>query len=163
MTEIDETPLPGVGIRQDFGCRSGTRVGVITRPSGRRELLVYDPHDPDTVRSSVDLSPEESGILGELLGTHTVTHQVEHLGAGIIPGLSIDWVPIPTDRPAVTIADLEVRTRTGASVVALVHDEEPIPAPGPESVLHPGDTIVLVGTDEGIQRATRLLETGSVD
>jgi TrkA domain protein len=161
MPSIDETPLPGVGLRQDFACRSGSRVGVITRPSGRRELIVYDPQDPDAVRSSVDLSPDESSALSELLGGTTVTRQVEHLGEGIIPGLSIDWVPIPADRPAGSIGDLGIRTRTGASVVAVVHDNEPIPAPGPELVLHPGDTAILVGTADGIAAATRLLESGS--
>lgn len=163
MPHIDETPLPGVGLRQDFGCRSGARIGVITRTSGRRELIVYDQADPDAVRASVDLSPDESDALGELLASGTASHKVEHLGAGIIPGLAIDWIVIPPDRPPKSIDDLQVRSRTGASVVAVVRSGNPIPAPGPEAVIQPGDTVVLVGTPEGIEAATRLFESGSAE
>jgi TrkA domain protein len=160
MPQIDETPLPGVGIRQDFGCRSGTRIGVITRTSGRRELLVYDASDPDAVRTSLELTAEESEALADLLGRGAPAQQVEHLSAGVIPGLAIDWVRVPLDQRPRSIAEMEVRTRTGASVVAIVRAGDPIPAPGPEAVIEPGDTVVLVGTPSGIEAATRLLETG---
>lgn len=159
MPDIEETPLPGVGVRHDFGCRSGTRIGVINRTSGRRELVIYDRHDPDAVRAQADLTPEESAALGELLGGSQLTHRVEHLGEGIVPGLSIDWLVYPDDRTPRSIGGLGVRTRTGASIVAVVRDGVAIPAPGPELELLPGDTVLIVGTPEGIQAAEALLES----
>jgi TrkA domain protein len=106
----------------------------------------------------VDLSAEESATLSELLGGSHLTRHIEHLGEGIVPGLSIDWVPYPDHRAPHTIGDLGVRTRTGASIVALVRDNTAIPAPGPEQELLPGDTVLIVGTQQGISAATTLLE-----
>lgn len=39
---------------------------------------------------------------------------------------------------------------TGASIVAVVHGNESIPAPAPDFVLDAGDTLVAVGTTEGL-------------
>lgn len=156
MPEIIETELPGVGLRHDFLCGGGRRVGVVSRPSGRRELLVYDPDDPDAVRSTVDLSPDEAGALAELLRQSAVTEHLAALTEDVIPGLSIDWVPLEPDFTGRTIGDLEIRTRTGATVVAVIRDREPHPAPGPEFGLAPGDTAVIVGTADGIKAAADL-------
>ena len=153
MPEIEETPLPGVGVRQDFLCRSGRRVGVISRPSGRRDLLVYDQHDPDAVKAQVDLAHEEAITLAEALGGPQISESLEHLPS-TIAGLVVDWVPLPADVATHTIGELELRRRTGASVVAIIRDEVALPAPGPEDELRPGDTVVLVGTTEGVQAAT---------
>ena len=156
MPEISETPLPGVGVRLDFLCRSGKRVGVIARTSGRRELLVYDEGDPDAVRAQVDLSAEESLALAESLGAGGVAEQLDRLPS-LIAGLAVDWVPLPADLPTRTIGQLELRRRTGASVVAIVRGDEAQPAPGPDDELRPGDTVVMVGTAEGLRAATELL------
>jgi TrkA domain protein len=158
MPEINETELPGLGLRHDFMARCGQRVGVVSRPSGKRELLLYDTHDPDAVRDTVDLTQEESGALAELLGGSAVTEHLAGLTQGVIPGLSIDWSPIPATFAPRTIGDLGIRTRTGASVVAVIRDGEAIPAPGQEFELRSGDTAVIVGTADGIKAAEELLQ-----
>jgi TrkA domain protein len=45
--EIQETALPGVGLRHDFTTRAGRQLGVVTHRTGRRDLLLYDRDDPD--------------------------------------------------------------------------------------------------------------------
>lgn len=156
MTEIVETTLPGVGVRLDFLCASGRRVGVIARTSGRRELLVYDQRDPDQVRAQVDLAADEAAALGEALGGPQISDPVDRLPS-MVAGLVVDWLPIPAGAAPRTIGELELRRRTGASVVAIVRDDHPIPAPGPDAELRDGDTVVLVGTAEGISVAAALL------
>ncbi|MGH2814647.1 MAG: TrkA C-terminal domain-containing protein [Actinomycetota bacterium] len=47
--DIQETNLPGVGLRHDFTTRAGRQLGVVTHRTGRRDLLVYDREDPDAV------------------------------------------------------------------------------------------------------------------
>jgi TrkA domain protein len=128
----------------------------VTRQSGRRELVVYSLSDPDTVAYRLDLKGEEAATLGELLADQTVktnTGQIENL----IEGLALDWVPVATERTPVTIGGLEVRSRTGATIVAVVRDGQPTPAPGPEFELAAGDVAVVVGTPEGLRAATELL------
>lgn len=156
MPEIRETKLPGVGIAFDFRTHAGDHVGVISRLSGRREVIVFDRHDPDAVATRIELSGGESAALAELLGGTRITAQLAALSAEI-EGLFVDWLPLPSSFVPVTIAATEMRTRTGASVIAVIRGGDAIPAPGPETELHADDTVVLVGTRDGIADAGRLL------
>ncbi len=158
MTEINETKLPGVGVLHDFKCQSGDRVGVISHHAGRREVLIYDSADPDRVGECATMTSDEAHTLVDLLGGSSVTERLDVLRHEIA-GLAIDWLPI-SDRSAYagkTIADAALRTRTGVSVVAIVRADQPLPAPGPEEELRADDTVVVVGTVEGIDAAARLL------
>ena len=67
--------------------------------------------------------------------------------------IEADWIELPENSPLAgkKIGDLEVRTRTGASIVAVVRGEGVTANPGPEVALAPGDTIGVLGTAD--QRA----------
>lgn len=156
MTEIRETTLPGVGVCRDFPTVTGTRVGVVQRTSGRRELVVYDRDDPDTVTTAVDLDPREAAALARLLDDRVVAQGDEPI-SGLIEGLALDWLPVPEGFAAASIEDLAIRSRTGATVVAIVGPAGARPAPGPEERLNPGDTAVVVGTADGIAGVAELL------
>ncbi len=151
MAEVYETKLPGVGVRHDFLTEDGDRVGVIVHRSGRREIVVYDSEDPDACSPMLDLSSSDTRVLGELLGSSQV---VEAVGAvqHEIDGLAIEWIQLPTASSAVgaTIQDGAYRTRTGASIVAVVRGDTTVPAPTPEYRFDAGDTVVAVGTTEGL-------------
>jgi TrkA domain protein len=69
VTEIRETELPGIGVRQEFDTVTGTRLGVLTTRTGRKELLIYDREDPDSCRATVHLDPEDGVVLADLLGS----------------------------------------------------------------------------------------------
>ncbi len=157
MDEIRETKIPGVGTCRDFATGTGQRVGVVRRASGRRELVVYSRRDPDTVEWQIDLAAGESATLSELLDDQSVVRR-EATIAGLVEGLAIDWLPVPDGFPPTSIGDLEMRSRTGATVVATVDSEGAFPAPGPEHLLTPGSTAVVVGTPEGITQAAALLQ-----
>ncbi|MDH4144744.1 MAG: cation:proton antiporter regulatory subunit [Acidimicrobiia bacterium] len=163
MTDLIETRLPGVGTVHVFDCDNGTRVGVIAHHSGRRELVIYDRDDLDCVSDSAMLTPGEARMLADLLGGTTVTEKLDDLRQNIA-GLAIDWLPIPAHSAFAgrTIGETELRHRTGVSIVAIVRDDRPIPAPGPNDELRSGDTAVLVGTAEGIDLATALLTRHSL-
>lgn len=156
MPEIRETKLPGVGIEFEFTSECGDRIGVISRYSGRREVVVYDEDDPDAVASRIELTTAESAAVAELLGGTRITAQLAALSAEI-EGLVIDWIPLSPDFAPITIAATEMRTRTGSSVIAIMRDGSAVPAPGPEDELRPGDTVVLVGTKDGLAAASELL------
>jgi K+:H+ antiporter subunit KhtT len=155
--DIHETALPGVGLRHDFTTRTGRQLGVITHRTGRRDLLVYDREDPDACREVVELTDEEAEALGELLGADRV---VEHLAdLQRIEGLAIDWLAVRPGSPYAgrTIADTQARSRTGVSIVAVLRDRSAIPAPTPDVRFETGDTLVVVGTTDGISALTDLL------
>jgi K+/H+ antiporter YhaU regulatory subunit KhtT len=66
--EIQETTLPGVGLRHEFTTRAGRQLGVVTHRTGRRDLLVYDRNDPDACQEVIQLTQEEADALADLLG-----------------------------------------------------------------------------------------------
>ena len=52
-----------------------------------------------------------------------------------------------------SIGEIQLRTKTGVSVIAIIHDGTTEINPGPESVFNPDDVLVLLGTPENIDRA----------
>jgi TrkA domain protein len=159
--EVFETPLPGIGVRHEFTTKSGERVGVVTRRDGRREMLLYDRWDPDSCRETVELTPEEAATMVELLGGSQVTERLEDLRADV-EGLSIQWVTSERGKglDGKTIAEGQIRTRTGASVVAVIRGETSIPGPGPDFRFQAGDVVLLMGSDRAVEAAERLLLDG---
>lgn len=157
--DIQETNLPGVGLRHDFTTRAGRQLGVVTHRTGRRDLLVYDREDPDACQEVVQLTDEEADALAELLGAARL---VEHLAALTqrIEGLAIDWLPIRSGSPYAgkAIADTQARSRTGVSIVAVLRGRTAFPAPEPSFAFQPGDTAVVVGTPAGVRTLTSLLD-----
>ena len=158
MPEVTETALPGVGVRHEFTTANGERVVVLTHRSGRRELAVYDGSDPDRCTTRLHLSPDDTRTFGELLGASRVSEALHDVQQQV-EGLAIDWISLPPGSASVgtSIADGRLRTRTGASVVAVVRGDSTIPAPGPELVFAAGDVVVAVGTADGLAQLRGLL------
>lgn len=151
MAEVFETKLPGVGVRHDFVTEDGDRVGVIVHRTGRREIVVYDSTDPDACSPMLDLSSADTRVLGELLGASQVSQTVGAVQQEL-DGLAIEWIHMPEGSFGAgrTIEAGQYRTRTGSSIVAIVRGDSTVPAPTPDFRIEVGDTVVAVGTTEGL-------------
>lgn len=155
------TPLPGIGIREDFTARSGPRIGVISHRDGRVELIVSRVDDPDTCATSVPLTPEESNTLASLLGApHLVSQLAEQQKE--LEGIITTQLPVAPGSPfeGRTLGDTAMRTRTGVSVVAVVRQIAVHPSPRPDFIFLTHDMVVMVGTADGLAEAARILEHG---
>ncbi|HEX2089893.1 MAG TPA: cation:proton antiporter regulatory subunit [Actinomycetota bacterium] len=161
MAEVSETKLPGMGVRYEFVTSAGERVGVVHHRTGRREVVVFDKADPDACREVVRLDEDDSRTLAELLGSSRIVEELTELQQGI-EGLAIDWLPVVEGTPFVgkPISATRARTRTGASIVAVLREDGAHPAPGPDFLLSAGDTLVVVGTPRGIEELAVILRTG---
>src|SRR5215210_2668460 len=64
--------------------------------------------------------------------------------------IETDWIRLPGGSATVgkTIGELEVRGKTGASVVAVVREGEVLPNPGPEVILEADDVVGVLGTPD---------------
>jgi TrkA domain protein len=155
VTEVRETRLPGVGVRHDFETGAGRRIGVIVHHSGHRDLLVYDDADDDRCRENLRIDEAEAHALAEMLGATRVASSVDDIRQNI-EGLAIDWLPIREAGVAngATIGDLDLRQRTGVTIVAVLRDGTTHPSPGPEQRLLAGDTAVVVGLPDQIAQAS---------
>lgn len=158
MPEIEETLLPGVGVRHEFTTGGGERVSVLTHRGGRRELAIYDRRDPDACVAVLHLDPDDTRSLSELLGGSQVQEAVQAVQQEI-EGLAIEWVNVPDGSAFVgaTIAEGGFRTRTGASIVAVLRGGATVPAPGPDHRFEAGDVVVAVGTPDGLAQLRNLL------
>ena len=57
-----------------------------------------------------------------------------------------------------TLAELDLRRRTGATVLSVVRNEQPLPTPDGPTRLEAEDLVVLYGPHEAIDRALGVLE-----
>lgn len=155
---VEEVALPGVGRRFDFLTRRGRRIGVLAHRSGRRDLVVYDRDDPDACSETIALTAEEADTMAELLGTPRI---VEHLAAlhDQVAGLVSEQLTVEPASPysGRTIADTAARTRTGASIVAVMRGGRVIASPSPDFRFETGDGVVVVGTPDGVEQVARIL------
>jgi len=67
----------------------------------------------------------------------------------------------PADRR--TLQDLELRSRTGVTVIAVRRGDEVLPNPAPDLTLTEGDVLVLLGSAAKTTVARALLEEGGLD
>ncbi|MFF2084363.1 cation:proton antiporter regulatory subunit [Nocardia sp. NPDC058176] len=157
---IDVTPLPGIGVCKDFPLAGARRrIGVIEHRDGSVDLVVSRAGDFDST-TAIPLSSTEIGVLAGLLGAPQVVQKTQDtLGIGELSTrqFAIDRGSPFDGRP---LSDTEMRTRTKASVVAVVRAGEVSPSPTPDFTFIAGDLIVVVGTDHGLEAVGRLLNAG---
>ena len=156
--QIERTELPGIGTRYDVVTNSGRRIGVVSRRDGERELALFDDSDPDTCSGQVHLSQEEAAALADVLGASMLIGQLAVASSQDVD-LHTEHFILPAKSTYVggKLGDTEARTRTGVSVVAISHNGSVEPSPAPDAPLHAGDTLVAVGTRQGLDALGRLL------
>ncbi|GGK35354.1 potassium transporter TrkA [Pilimelia terevasa] len=164
QVRIEQSELPGIGVRHDLLTASHRRVGVVTRRNGRRDLVVYSQDDPDASAATIPLTNEEADALASLLGASLILEQLASLREQAA-GLLTEQVPLTLGTPYVdrALGDAKIRTRTSASIVAVLRGSDTIPSPGPAFIFAAGDVVVLVGTRPGLDSATRLLTDADPD
>ncbi|WP_433518906.1 cation:proton antiporter regulatory subunit [Nonomuraea sp. CA-143628] len=159
--EIEQTALPGIGLRHEFTTRSGRRIGIVSHRTGRRDLVIYDPADPDRACETVKLNDEEADALAELLGAPRVIQRLNDLHREV-EGLVSEKLPIGEDSPYAgrPMGDARVRTRTGASIVAAVRAGQVLVSPGPDFALAAGDVVVVVGSADSTSAVADIFTNG---
>lgn len=161
MVNVEVTPLPGIGTRQDFVSRTGRRIGVITYRDGRFELIISKKDDPDACTASIPLSPDEAGALAGLLGAPQLVAELSAENGGL-SGVHTKQLPLAPGSPfdGRSLGDTQLRTRTAVSVVAVVRAGTVHPSPRPDFVFGGGDLLITVGTNEGLAKAADVLDRG---
>jgi CPA2 family monovalent cation:H+ antiporter-2 len=103
-------------------------------------------------------------MMAELLATKkkddsgAVEEQLLNQVRDLLPGFGAPNVTrVSPDSPAVgsTLAALDLRGQTGATVLAIVREGQSILLPGAEEILHAGDMLALAGPQESIALAIK--------
>ncbi len=156
--ELEETLLPGVGVRYELQTRSGELLGIVVQREGGAEIAVYDRRDPDRARGVFRLTAEEADAVAEVLGAPRLTQRFADLSKEV-PGLRSARFPIRPGSPfdGRSLGDTRARTLTGCSVVAIVRDSDVVPSPTPADQLRAGDVLVAIGSGAGLEELDRRL------
>lgn len=139
------------------------------------------------------INPEMEGGLEllryTLLTLHYSTSQIQHyidtargsnyegIGPGERPfsvldqmllstrGVEIAWVPLGEDSPLCgqTLQEANIRSRIGASVVAVIRDQQVIANPKSSYAFQRGDLVGLIGETEELQGAYELINPGEAE
>ncbi len=160
MDQLDETELPGIGKRLEFFSEEGRRLGVVQHHSGRREVFACSPGDPDRSEISINLSESDADHLAKALGVEPEPHDPAPRNYEV-EGLVFEWLDVSPESQVAgrSIGELQIRSRTGASVVAVIRRPASVPAPEPDLVLAADDTLVVAGTPEGVEKVRELVNS----
>jgi TrkA domain protein len=161
---IYEADVPGVGKRYEVETDDTERCVVIVHHDGKRELFRREHPDADAEKLFELTSEASQEIVTALQGADFQPLDLDAvdmpLGSAIM-----EWVEVPDDSPLVgdTIEAAQLRQQTGATVAAIQRDEETLASPSAETVLEPGDILVVIGSRAEQKAFQSLIETGTAD
>ncbi|SPM28516.1 cation:proton antiporter regulatory subunit [Mycobacterium terramassiliense] len=159
--DVKEVLLPGVGLRYEFTSHDGERIGIVARRGGDFDVVLYGPDDPDQARPVFHLTDDEAEAMAQILGAPRIAERFTELSREVT-GLETGQVHIVAGSPFVDhpLGDTRARTRTGASIVAIVRNEEVLASPGPGEILHARDVLIVIGTVDGIAGVEQIIDKG---
>ena len=99
--------------------------------------------------------------MAQILGAPRIAERFTELTREV-PGLEAGQIHIEPGSPFVdrSLGETHARTRTGASMVAIVRDEDVLASPGPAEMLLAGDVLIVIGTEEAIAAVEQIVEKG---
>ncbi|MFI9615307.1 cation:proton antiporter regulatory subunit [Streptomyces sp. NPDC052023] len=150
------TPLPGIGVQYDLVTREHRHLSVVAHRDGTRTVNVYRTDDPDSCAQSLHLTTAETAALIDALQP---SHHSNNLLSTTDLGLVAERIEVGATSywNGRVLGDTRLRTETGASVVAVLRRAGAIPSPAPDFRLAGGDTLIVIGTREGVDAAAAIL------
>ncbi|MBR2570376.1 MAG: cation:proton antiporter regulatory subunit [Paenibacillus sp.] len=162
MTMIRESDLPGVGRKFQIETNTGEKLAIIIHNDGRRELYHFDQEDPDEIISGVSLDDDEARQLAAIVGGMTYKPKALETVEVSLEELVIEWCKVESHYKCTnqSIAELQVRQRTGATILAIVEKNSQKINPAPSEKLLADMTLVIAGERKQIKALKELLING---
>jgi TrkA domain protein len=161
LNEIAEADLPGIGKRFTITTAAGETVTVISHLTGRRDI--YHSTDDDKEPGMLSLTDEEARQLSAVLGdTFFKPTPMDMLRSALASRARMELVRVPpgSRSAGVSLKELDIRGRTGVSVLAIQRGEETAANPKASTVLAGGDILIAMGTPEELGKLAKLLQSG---
>lgn len=163
MYNIRETDLPGIGHKFQMETNTGDKLVIVIHEDGKRQIFTFAPKDPEESILVATLDDEEARKLAAIIGGMAYTPKALQTLEVDLDNLVIDWYKVPADAKAAgkTIGELQMRQKTGASIIAIVDPERPtVLNPGPTEVIRPNATLIVTGTREHVRALKDLVVNG---
>ncbi|MCS7263673.1 MAG: cation:proton antiporter regulatory subunit [Armatimonadetes bacterium] len=151
--KVRETTLPGVGKKFSISLQSGDELVIIVHTAGEREIFLFR-RGAEEPCAEIELTDTEAREVALILGGAAYEPTPLHQAELVLRGLVLDWLTVSPELPLAShsIAELQIRKRTGISVIAIRRGEKIIPNPDPSERIEIGDLLLLVGTGEQMRR-----------
>ena len=151
--QFRETDLPGVGKRYTLELEDGGELTLIIHNTGRRELYIIE-EDEEEPTCVISLTEDEAKELGFLLAGTTYQPVAPERMELIMKEMVMEWVKVGGSSNLLnrTIAQAQIRKKTGASIVAIIRGEDMFVNPDPNTTsIMSGDILVVAGTRQQIK------------
>lgn len=145
------TELPGVGTKHTLELSTEDQLVIVEHRVGQWELARVDTDGQST--TLLRLSLDEGSELGRILSRGEVEREDSRRQIGL-EEFALEWVTLEARSVLVgtTLLEAGIRERTGVSVIALIRGERSAPSPSPETRFEAGDTLILIGQREDLER-----------
>lgn len=149
-----EIELPGIGTKHTIELAGGDELVVIDHRSGHWELARVDADGQTT--QLLQLQPREGAELGRILAKTEVPKADERREL-LLDQFTLEWITVEPEMTLIgqALGGADIRARTGASVIAVLRGEDSVMNPPPETVFEAGDTLVVMGHRDQIERFMR--------
>lgn len=158
MSVVRESDLIGIGKKYQIETEAGDNMIVVIHDDGKRELYRSEDDDSET-HCVMTLSDEESRHVAGILGGLSYKPKALETIEVALDDLRIEWYKVAEANDGVnkSIGELEVRQRTGASIIAAINGDDTVINPGPDYVITPNTTLVIAGKKMNIKLLKEIL------
>ena len=148
---MNEAYLPGIGTKFWLNLAGGEKLTVIRHNTGRYELYFFKQGE-EFPSESLTMTENEARDVGSVLFGRAEHKVVETMDV-VMRDLVIEWAMV---EPGAALADksikeLEIRKKTGVSIVAIIRGSKGIPSPQPDEAIRAGDLLLMIGKREQIE------------
>ncbi|MDO9324320.1 MAG: TrkA C-terminal domain-containing protein [Methanoregula sp.] len=146
--------LPGVGTKYEFETDKGDTVAIFfTKPGG---IQMYTLQKGCKTPSAAEMTPVEARRLGNILTGAIIEADQESVEIAFSAladlRITIHTFFVTASVVGKTIEDLQIRAKTGATVIAVCRQDRNIINPPPTFVFEKGDAALVIGESDQIKK-----------
>ena len=149
--------LPGVGTKYEFETDKGDTVAIFFTKSG--SIQMYTLQKGGSTPSAAEMTPVEARRLGNILTGAIIEADQESVEIAFSAladlRITIHTFLIPKTIAGKAIEDLQIRAKTGATVIAVCRHDRNIINPPPSFVFEVGDAALVIGESDQIKMFER--------
>lgn len=165
MSTISESNLPGVGWKFQIETNSGDRLIVVIHDDGHRELYYYHRKNLEKAASVLTLTDGEARQIAGIIGGLTYVPKALPSTEVVLDDLVLEWFTIEPEYASAgrTIADMQPRTKSGASIVSIIEpDNEKRVNPLPGTIINAAATLIIAGDRANLNKLKKILILGDI-
>ncbi len=166
MSSISESNLPGVGRKFQVETLSGDRLTIVIHDDGTRELYHFSRKNFDRPASVLQLTDGEARQIAGIVGGLTYVPKALPSTEVVLENLVLEWFTLPEGAAAAgkTIRELQLRTKTGSSIVSIIEANRSTRTDlEATTLINNGATLILAGDRRSNAKLKQLLVHGKDD